>query len=249
MWRLRRSSSAPPPWASGNHGLQDGLDHWFPTVVRVSNGRIKADCPACVVLAGGSASGTRPRNQPQIPENQPNPNSPAVWLDWAYRNGYGNDFDAVGQHPYPIWTRKEGPSAADCTRPWQVLYGPKYQPGKPHLQQCGRLSAVRAVLVDKRPRPREDLGYVVGLPDPLFPMGPPTSTDPSWRTPVFAPLGELLEIQQLPSRHDQVADRQPESYPTVCLVHDHLEKQAGCVLLVRYQDVGHEGIHDPSRQM
>lgn len=206
-----------PPWANGNHGPEDGLDHWFPTpdwddewaefvtrlvqryrdraqayeiwnepnhaafgnygtgtdeerkrrywdLVRLTNDRIKTECPSCVVVAGGSAAGSRPANQPQVPDSEPNPNAPAVWLDWAYRNGYGDDFDAVAHHPYPRWRWREGPSASDCTRPDRMLFGPRYLPGRSHSQQCGTLAALRAVVVDNGHAHKKIWGTEWGYP-------------------------------------------------------------------------------------
>ncbi|GIF16062.1 hypothetical protein [Actinoplanes teichomyceticus] len=134
----------------GNYGNGGDLErkrrYW--DIVRLSNSRIKAQCPGCTVLAGGSAAGTRPGNQPAVPASQPNPNSPAAWLDWAFANGYGGDFDAVAHHPYPIWHQSQGPSQSNCARPDLVLFGPRYRPNLPYTRQCGQLAALRAVLVD-----------------------------------------------------------------------------------------------------
>jgi hypothetical protein len=136
--------------AFGNYG--DGRDetrlrrYW--DLVRLTGDRIRAVCPACLVLAGGSAAGSRPAGQPRVPAARPNPNSPAAWLDWAYRHGYGDTFDAVAHHPYPRWTHGQGPSASSCGRPDLSQFGPPYRPGRPYREQCGQLAALRAVLVD-----------------------------------------------------------------------------------------------------
>jgi len=204
-----------PPWASGGHGLNDGLDHWFPTpewddgwadflsrlvrrygdraqafeiwnepnhagfgnygngtdeerkrrywdLVRLSNDQIKADCPSCVVLAGGSAAGTRPDNQQ--PEPTPNPNSGIAWLNWAYDHGYGDTFDAVAHHPYPSWGEGRAPSHSTCGRPEGSLFGPRYLPGRSYGQQCGTMAALRAVLVDRGDGHKKIWGTEWGYP-------------------------------------------------------------------------------------
>jgi len=134
----------------GNYGSGTDVErktrYW--TLAKRTHGLIKGRCAECVVLAGGSAAGTRPANQPAVADSQPNPNSPAEWLNWAYANKFGDAFDAVAHHPYPIWHQRQGPSQSDCARPDRVLFGPSYLPGKPYTQQCGQLAALRAVLVD-----------------------------------------------------------------------------------------------------
>ncbi|MEV6298426.1 hypothetical protein AB0M02_03365 [Actinoplanes sp. NPDC051861] len=211
-----------PPWASGDHGSKDGLDHWFPTpewtdewvdfvgkvadryagkveafeiwnepnhaefgnygsgsdgerlqtyweLVRKSKARIlDSGCPTCLVVAGGSAAGTRPENQPKVPRSEPNPNSPAVWLQWAYDHGYGDSFDAVAHHPYPNWTINQGPSQRSCGRPDRSQFGPPYQEGKPYQQQCGQLAALRAVLVDHGHGHKKIWGTEWGYPTESF---------------------------------------------------------------------------------
>ncbi|MDR7277013.1 hypothetical protein [Catenuloplanes atrovinosus] len=136
--------------AFGNYGggtdLERKTRYW--TLADRTYSLIKDECEACTVLAGGSAAGTRPANQPAIPDSVPNPNSPAEWLTFYYANDFGDAFDAVAHHPYPIWHQRQGPSQSDCARPDRVLYGPSYQPGKPYHRQCGQLAALRAVLVD-----------------------------------------------------------------------------------------------------
>ncbi|GAB7046359.1 hypothetical protein [Catenuloplanes indicus] len=147
----------------GNYG--DGSDlarrtrYW--EVVRLSNARIKAECAGCTVLAGGSAAGTRPANQPAVPDTVPNPNSPAAWLTWAYANGFGGTFDAVAHHPYPIWHQRQGPAQSDCARPDRVLFGPRYVPGS---APCGQLAALRKVLVDNGHPDKKIWGTEWGYP-------------------------------------------------------------------------------------
>jgi hypothetical protein len=163
-------------WNEPNHAdfgdYGDGSDkvrlrrYW--DLVRLTNAQIKTACPACLVVAGGSASGTRPKRQPAVPSRRANPNSPAAWLDWAYRNGYGDDFDAVAHHPYPRWTHREGPSASSCGRPDLSLFGPKYRPDRPYRQQCGQLAALRAVLVDHGDGHKQIWGTEWGYPTASF---------------------------------------------------------------------------------
>ena len=61
-------------------------------------------------------------------------------------------------------------------------------------------------------------------------------------------LGELLEIQQLPPGHDQVANRHPGGGPAGG-PHDDLEQQTRRVVLLGNQNVGHEGAHDGAREL
>ena len=56
-------------------------------------------------------------------------------------------------------------------------------------------------------------------------------------------LGELLEIEQLPPSHDQVAKAQAGGGPAAG-PRDNFEQQPRHAVLVRDQDVGHEGTHD-----
>ena len=65
---------------------------------------------------------------------------------------------------------------------------------------------------------------------------------------VLVALGELLEVEQLPPGHDQVANAQPERSPAGG-PQDNLEQQTGHVVLVRDQHVGHEGAHDGAGQL
>lgn len=61
-------------------------------------------------------------------------------------------------------------------------------------------------------------------------------------------LGELFEVQQLPSGHDEVADGQAGSGPAGG-PHGDLEQQTRCVVRLGHEDVGHEGAHDGGRQL
>ncbi|MFD0521079.1 hypothetical protein [Paractinoplanes durhamensis] len=140
-------------------------------LVKMANTTLKAACPACLVVAGASAGGSRRASLPQPAASKPNPNSPAAWLDWAYRNGYGTDFDAVAHHPYPIWTHGAGPAQSNCARPDLVLFGPAYKPGKPWQKQCGELSALRAVMVAHGDTAKKIWGTEWGYPMASY-LGP-----------------------------------------------------------------------------
>jgi len=61
-------------------------------------------------------------------------------------------------------------------------------------------------------------------------------------------LGELLEVEQLSAGHDQVANAQPDGRPAGGL-QDKLEQQTRHVVLLRDQDVGHEGAQDGAGQL
>ena len=50
--------------------------------------------------------------------------SPREWLDWAYRNGYRDSFDAVAHHPYPAWNNGRSPSRPECVTRWWNMFGP-----------------------------------------------------------------------------------------------------------------------------
>lgn len=98
-------------------------------LVHLAHQVIHAVCAACTVVAGPSAGvwdGGDPANEP------------AVWLDWAYRNGYRDDIDALALHPYPEWS----PARPECAQPWKNMFGP---PGED--PPCGELAQVHAVMV------------------------------------------------------------------------------------------------------
>ncbi|MEU4241340.1 hypothetical protein [Actinoplanes sp. NPDC026619] len=147
----------------GNYGSNTDEErrqrYW--DLVRLSHTTITSACGSCLVVAGGPEGGN-----PPVASGQPNPNSPAAWLDWAYRHGCGDDFDAVATHPYPIGTRKECPVPADnyCGRPSLVLFGADYLAGRPYQQQCGQLGALRAVLVDNGDADKKIWGTEWGYP-------------------------------------------------------------------------------------
>jgi hypothetical protein len=65
---------------------------------------------------------------------------------------------------------------------------------------------------------------------------------------VLAALGELLQVQQLPASHDQITERQRDGGQADGL-HDHLEQQERCVVLLGRKDIGHEAAHDGARQL
>lgn len=65
---------------------------------------------------------------------------------------------------------------------------------------------------------------------------------------VLVVLSELLEVQQLPPGHDQVADGPPGSDPAGG-AHDHLEQQPRHVVIQGHENVRHEGAHDGARQL
>jgi hypothetical protein len=105
-------------------------------LVEIAHARVHAGCADCVVLAGASGAGT-----PVTNTRDGNPNESSVWLEWAYANGYGDDFDAVTHHPYAPWSVGLGPSYPECTAPrWWNMFGPPDE-------KCGELAAVRAVMV------------------------------------------------------------------------------------------------------
>jgi hypothetical protein len=99
-------------------------------LVRVAGNAVHTRCPSCVVLAGASANGSSDANES------------ALWLDWAYRNGYGSTFDAVAHHPYPAWNVGFGPARPECDHPKWNMFGP---PGE--SPACGELARVHAVMV------------------------------------------------------------------------------------------------------
>ena len=117
----------------GNYAGDRRARYW--QLVRLAHQRIHAACPACVVLAGASGNGS-PASQTR------NDNESALWLDWAYANGYGNYFDAVAHHPYPAWSAGKGPSDPECANRWWNMFGPRDE-----SRPCGELAYVHSVMV------------------------------------------------------------------------------------------------------
>ncbi|MET3420806.1 hypothetical protein BJ973_000018 [Actinoplanes tereljensis] len=101
-------------------------------LVRIAHQEIRVGCPACVVVAGGSAGGA-------------GDDEPADWLEWAYQHGYGADFDAVADHPYPEWSSAHLPVYApySCAGGWPRWYSNFGPPGD---VPCSGLAALRAVM-------------------------------------------------------------------------------------------------------
>ncbi|MEV4352655.1 hypothetical protein AB0J83_50030 [Actinoplanes sp. NPDC049596] len=137
----------------GNYG--DGsvaarrLRYW--QLVRIAHAQVRAACADCVVLAGASGAGT-------VAADNSNPNESAAWLDWAYTNGYGGDFDAVTHHPYAPWSAGLGPSHPECSTPrWWNMFGPPDE-------KCGELAAVRAVMVKHGDSVKKIWGTEFGYP-------------------------------------------------------------------------------------
>jgi len=126
-------------------------------LVRIAHQRVKAGCPDCVVLAGGSAYGTP--STPQLNENEP-----AAWLEWGYANGYRGSFDAVAHHPYPSAFSGFGPSRPECVTRWWNMFGPDDE-------RCGELAAVRAVMVRNGDSAKKIWGTEWGYPTAGFDTG------------------------------------------------------------------------------
>jgi hypothetical protein len=134
----------------GDYATDRKSRYWH--LVRLAHQHVHAGCPTCVVLAGGSAYGT--------PSSQTgNPNEPALWLDWAYRNGYKDDFDAVAHHPYPAWNSGLGPAQPSCQNRWWNMFGP---PGE--QSPCGELAYLHAVMVAHGDTAKKIWGTEFGYP-------------------------------------------------------------------------------------
>lgn len=136
----------------GNYG--DGtvgprrLRYW--QLARIAHDRVHAACADCVVLAGASGVGDA------ISESR-NDNESAQWLDWAYRNGFRDSFDAVTHHPYPAWNNGRSPSRPECVTRWWNMFGPPDA-------KCGELAAVRAVMVGNGDSAKKIWGTEFGYP-------------------------------------------------------------------------------------
>ena len=129
--------------AFGNYG-DNSVDvrarrYW--ELTRIAYQQVKAGCPGCVVLAGGSAGGDAYTVNNRIY----NDNEARDWLEWAYQHGFGGYFDAVAYHPYPDWGGGHLPSYAKipCDRDWYRFWS-GFGPDDP---ACGGLAALRDVMV------------------------------------------------------------------------------------------------------
>ena len=114
--------------AFGNYAGDPKARYW--QLVRLASRHVHAGCATCVVVAGASASGSGGAES-------------GAWLDWAYANGYGGDFDAVAHHPYPAWNSGFGPDRSECVNRWWNMFGP---PGE--SPACGELAYVHSVMVN-----------------------------------------------------------------------------------------------------
>jgi hypothetical protein len=134
----------------GNFATDPLPRYW--QLVRLAHQRVRAGCPDCVVLAGGSAGGGSASAES------------GAWLDWAYTNGYGADFDAVAHHPYPAWNSGYGPARAECTNRWWNMFGP---PGE--NPACGELAYVHSVMVRHGDTAKKIWGTEYGYPTGTVP--------------------------------------------------------------------------------
>ncbi|MGN9812846.1 hypothetical protein ACTMSW_26275 [Micromonospora sp. BQ11] len=134
----------------GNYATDRKARYW--QLVRLAYPRIHAACADCVVLAGASGNGAPVTSTG-------NPNESALWLDWAYRNGYGRYFDAVAHHPYPAWNSGLGPARPECVNRWWNLFGP---PGE--KPPCGELAYLRSVMVKHGDGAKKIWGTEFGYP-------------------------------------------------------------------------------------
>ncbi|MEU7750297.1 hypothetical protein [Micromonospora sp. NPDC049171] len=134
----------------GNYATDRKTRYW--QLVQLAHPRIHAACSDCVVLAGGSGNGSPVTSTG-------NPNESALWLDWAYRNGYGRYFDAVAHHPYPAWNSGLGPAKAECVNRWWNLFGPSGE-----NPPCGELAYVHSVMVKHGDGAKKIWGTEFGYP-------------------------------------------------------------------------------------
>lgn len=134
----------------GNYSSDRRARYW--QLARLAYPVIHAACPACIVLAGASGNGT-------LTGLETNGNESALWLDWAYANGYGGYFDAVAHHPYPAWNSGKGPSDAECVNRWWNMFGP---PGE--APPCGELAYLHSVMVKHGDTAKKIWGTEWGYP-------------------------------------------------------------------------------------
>ncbi len=112
----------------GNYAGDPKVRYW--QLVRLAWQSVHATCSACVVVAGASGYGGSAAAES------------GAWLDWAYTNGYRDDFDAVAHHPYPAWNVGFGPARPECTYRWWNMFGPDGE-----NPACGELAYVHSVMV------------------------------------------------------------------------------------------------------
>ena len=120
-------------------------------LVKLAYPRIKAGCPTCVVLAGGSGGGGTPAGPAS---------SASAWLQAGYDQGARNYFDAVTHHPY--YNAYYGVAWTSCAQPWLVPMGMPYR--VENGAGCGLLSAVRNVMVANNDAGKKIWGTEYGLP-------------------------------------------------------------------------------------
>ncbi|MEV6062677.1 hypothetical protein AB0L62_21975 [Nocardia asteroides] len=120
-------------------------------LVKLASARVRAGCPTCVVVAGASGAGTV--------QGSTNPNTPSIWLEWAYRNGYRGYFDAVAHHPYPAWNSGKGPADPECVNRWWNMFGPPAESAP-----CGELAMVHSVMVRYGDTAKKIWGTEFGYP-------------------------------------------------------------------------------------
>jgi hypothetical protein len=146
--------------AFGNYG-DNSVDvragrYW--QLARIAYQQVKAGCPACVVLAGGSAFG----DVATVDNRTVNDNEAGDWLEWAYNHGYGDTFDAVAYHPYPDWGGGNRPTyaPAPCNVNWYRWWS-GFGPDDP---ACGGLAYLRDVMVRHGGRAKKIWATEFGFP-------------------------------------------------------------------------------------
>jgi hypothetical protein len=109
-------------------------------LTKIAYQEVKAGCPQCVVVAGGSIGGDTYKDANGVLHAD---NEASDWLEWAYQHGMGGYMDAVAYHPYPDVDGGTLPSFAKepCNQWRQWMY---FGPDDP---QCGGLAALRAEMV------------------------------------------------------------------------------------------------------
>ncbi|MFI5495875.1 hypothetical protein [Actinoplanes sp. NPDC051859] len=202
----------------GNYG-DNSLDvragrYW--QLVEIAHREVKAGCPQCVVLAGGSTSGDTYEDANGTWHGG---DEAADWLEWAYRNGMGGHMDAVAYHPYPDHPGGNLPSFAKdpCAGAghWYRFWS-TFGPDDP---ECGGLAALRAVMVRYDDADKQIWGTEMGFPSDGWrePQTPERVRDAleegirMWRSrPYTGPLF-IYSFQDLPTTYSNCVDRPYES--------------------------------------